>query len=65
MKEQAKQPTEVDNILKDKAFQKILAHIATEKGDSIAQVCNEAEGYLKELYTEHQQIGRASCRERV
>ena len=54
MKEQAKQPTEIDNILKDKAFQKILAHIATEKGDSLAQVCNEAETYLKELYTEHQ-----------
>ena len=55
MKEQTKQqPTEVEKILKDKAFQKILAHIATEKGDSLAQVCNEAEGYLKELYTEHQ-----------
>jgi putative phosphoserine phosphatase / 1-acylglycerol-3-phosphate O-acyltransferase len=54
MKESTKQPTEVEKILKAANFQKILSDIAIEKGESLAHVNNEAKGYLKELYTEHQ-----------
>ena len=54
MKETTKQPTEVEKILTDKRFQKILTDIAVDTGESVAHVKNEAESYLKELYTEHQ-----------
>ncbi len=54
MKDLTKQPTEVEKILADKRFQKILADISIETGESVVHVNNEAKSYLKELYTEHQ-----------
>ena len=45
--------SEVQKILEVSSFQKKLAHIAVEKGESHAKVNEEAEGYLNELYSEH------------
>ncbi len=41
----------MDQLLNDPGFQKILQHIAAEKGESIEQINEDAAGYLKELYT--------------
>jgi putative phosphoserine phosphatase / 1-acylglycerol-3-phosphate O-acyltransferase len=46
-------PTEIQIILNDAAFQKKLARIAVQKNLSQAQVNLEAETYLRELFTEH------------
>jgi putative phosphoserine phosphatase / 1-acylglycerol-3-phosphate O-acyltransferase len=53
MKEQDAQPTEIQKLLNDANFQKKLARIATEKGDTLEKASREAEKYLTELYTEH------------
>ncbi|HFA49001.1 MAG TPA: HAD-IB family hydrolase [Bacteroidetes bacterium] len=46
----------MEKILKDPGFQKKLAAIAEQKGESFAQVNEEAATYLKELYTEQKPI---------
>lgn len=46
--------TEVEKILNDPAFQKKLARIAIQRGESHVQANTEAEAYLDELYCEHQ-----------
>ncbi len=46
-------PTEIQNMLNDAAFQKKLARIAVQKNLSQAQINLEAESYLRELFTEH------------
>lgn len=45
--------SEVQKILESPAFQKKLAHLAVEMGQSHAHVVEEAQGYLEELYAEH------------
>ena len=48
--------TEIEKILAHPNFQEILAHIAIEKGERLKVVQKEAEGYLIELYAEHQPL---------
>ncbi len=54
MKEQKNTISEPQKILENTEFQKKLARIAIQKGESHEDVNKEAEGYLKELFTEHQ-----------
>jgi putative phosphoserine phosphatase/1-acylglycerol-3-phosphate O-acyltransferase len=44
---------EIKNILENVDFQKKLARIAIQKGESLVQVNTEAQLYLKELYAYH------------
>jgi putative phosphoserine phosphatase / 1-acylglycerol-3-phosphate O-acyltransferase len=54
MKEATTTATEIQKILQDKDFQKKLARLAVQKGESHVQVNTEAQAYLTELYTEQQ-----------
>ena len=45
--------TIIKGILENNDFQKKLARIAIQKGESLVQVNTEAHLYLKELYAEH------------
>lgn len=45
--------TEVQKILNDSSFQKKLARISVQTGESHVQVNTAAEAYLNELYAEH------------
>ncbi|MFN8355254.1 MAG: HAD-IB family hydrolase [Spirosomataceae bacterium] len=45
--------TEIQNLLNETAFQKQLAHIAVQSGESQVQVNKKAQAYLTELYAEH------------
>lgn len=54
MEEQKIVISEITRMLNHPNFQKTLAGLATERGDSLKTVNKEAEGYLTELYAEHQ-----------
>ena len=44
----------IDHILNDESFQKTLAQLALDKGDSLINIHEEAREYLEELFTQHQ-----------
>lgn len=56
MEEQKNGTSEITKMLYNPNFQTILAKLATEKGDNLKTVNKEAEGYLTELYAEHQPL---------
>ena len=56
MEAQTTKTSEIEKMLKAPRFQKTLALLAEQKGESLASVSKEAEEYLKELYTEHRSM---------
>ena len=56
MEAQTTKTSEIEKMLKAPRFQKTLALLAEEKGETIAAVSKEAEAYLNELYTEHRSM---------
>ena len=46
-------------ILNDSGFQKTLIHLAEHNQDSLENIQQEAEGYLKELFTDHNPLADA------
>jgi putative phosphoserine phosphatase / 1-acylglycerol-3-phosphate O-acyltransferase len=65
MKETKPALTEVEIILKNPGFQKKLARLAVQKGESHEQVNREAESCLQELWTEHQPVANMLYMETV
>ncbi len=55
-KEHKVKTTELEQMLHEPRFQKTLAHLAEQKGETLEQVVEEAQTYLKELYSEHQPV---------
>lgn len=65
MEQQKTEMSEVQVILNDPSFQKILANIALQTSESQQKINKEAENYLQELYTEHQPVANTLFMEAV
>ncbi|MFK7937388.1 MAG: HAD-IB family hydrolase [Saprospiraceae bacterium] len=53
------------DVLNDATFQQTLAQLAAQTGEDLFDIKKEAEGYLKELYTEQQPLANAFTVETV
>jgi len=65
MDQQKTEASEIQAILQAPHFQETLRSIAEQKAESIEKINKEAEGYLRELYTEHQPVANTLFMEAV